>query len=122
MQVQNCAVKKKLIEAFITEVNNIEDVTTEWNNYVAEQREKELKQLIKDERLNSKETCKFLENTFRYGELKIVGTDINKIMPPMSRFGGGNRTNKKATIIAKIKMFFEKYFGIGEFPNFNLSD
>lgn len=111
--------KKKLIEAFITEVNLIEDVVTEWNNYVSKQREQELNQLIREENLNPVETCKFLENTFRLGEVKTVGTDINKIMPPMSRFGGGNRTKKKQTIIEKIKKFFEKYFGIGENPTFN---
>jgi len=34
-------------------------------------------------------------------------------MPPVSRFGGGNREKKKQTIIDKLKAFFEKYFGIG---------
>ena len=34
-------------------------------------------------------------------------------MPPVSRFGGGNRAKKKQTIIEKLKAFFEKYFGIG---------
>lgn len=34
-------------------------------------------------------------------------------MPPVSRFGGGNRAEKKQGIIVKIKAFFEKYFGIG---------
>lgn len=34
-------------------------------------------------------------------------------MPPVSRFGGGNRAQKKQTIIDKLKAFFEKYFGIG---------
>ena len=110
--------KKKLIENFITDVNRIEDVISDWNRYVSEQREKELNQIIKEERLNPNETRKFLEDTFRYGELKTVGTDINKIMPPMSRFGGGNRTKKKETILEKIKKFFEKYFGIGETPKF----
>ena len=105
--------KKKLIEAFITDVNTIEDVITEWNNYVSEQRKKELNQIIKEEHLNPEETRKFIENTFRYGEVKTIGTDINKIMPPMSRFGSGNRTEKKMFIIKKIKTFFEKYYGIG---------
>lgn len=31
----------------------------------------------------------------------------------MSRFGGGNRAEKKENIIAKVKKFFEKYFGLG---------
>jgi type I restriction enzyme R subunit len=34
-------------------------------------------------------------------------------MPPVSRFGGGNRTKKKQTVIDKLKAFFEKYFGVG---------
>ena len=29
-----------------------------------------------------------------------------------SRFGGGNRTEKKKTIIQRLAQFFEKYFGI----------
>lgn len=113
--------KKKLIETFIAEVNAIEDIITEWNKYVSEQREKELNQLIHEENLNPAETYKFLENIFRLGEVKTVGTDINKIMPPISRFGGRNRTKKKQTVIEKIKNFFEKYFGIGENFTFNFS-
>lgn len=34
-------------------------------------------------------------------------------MPPVSRFGGGGRTQKKQTVIDKLKAFFEKYFGVG---------
>lgn len=34
-------------------------------------------------------------------------------MPPVRRFGGGNRAEKKQGIIDKIKAFFEKHFGIG---------
>ena len=55
----------------------------------------------------------FLENSFREGEVKTVGTDIDTIMPPVSRFGGGNRAKKKQTVIDKLKAFFEKYFGVG---------
>ena len=77
------------------------------------QREADLQQLITEEKLKPEETRKFLENAFREGEVKTVGTDIDKLMPPVSRFGGGNRTQKKQTIIEKLKAFFEKYFGIG---------
>ena len=34
-------------------------------------------------------------------------------MPPVSRFGGGDRTAKKQSIIDKFKVFFERFFGIG---------
>ena len=30
----------------------------------------------------------------------------------MSRFGGNNREVKKQTVIDKLKLFFEKYFGL----------
>ena len=53
------------------------------------------------------------EDAFRDGEVKTAGTDIDKLMPPISRFGGGGRAKKKQKIIDKLKTFFEKYFGIG---------
>ena len=58
-----------------------------------------------------------MDNSFRDGEVKTTGTDIEKILPPMRRFGGGNRAEKKQTIIDKIKKFFEKYFGINSSNN-----
>ena len=70
------------------------------------------KEIIEEENLNEAETRRFLEDSFKNGEIKTTGTDIDKIMPPVSRFGGGNRLDKKETIIEKIKKFFEKYFGI----------
>ena len=54
-----------------------------------------------------------LANAFRDGEIKTVGTDIDKLMPPVSRFGGGGRAQKKQGVIDKLKSFFDKFFGIG---------
>lgn len=105
--------KKELIQNFIAGINDIDDIMIEWHNYVAEQRENDLQQIIKEEKLKPEETRRFLENAFREGEVKTVGTDIDKIMPPVSRFGGGNRANKKKSVIDKLKFFFEKYFGVG---------
>lgn len=69
--------------------------------------------IIAEEKLKSKDTWKFMENAFRDGEIKTSGTEIDKLMPPISRFGGGNRAKKKQAIIDKLKAFFERYFGIG---------
>ena len=33
-------------------------------------------------------------------------------MPPVSRFGSGNRAEKKQRLIEKLKAFFERFFGI----------
>ena len=52
-------------------------------------------------------------NAFRDGVLKTTGTEIDKLMPPVSRFGGGNRAHKKLGVIEKLKAFFEKYYGLG---------
>lgn len=105
--------KKQLIETFIAGINDVDDVMIEWNGFVAEQREQDLVALIQEEKLKPEETRTFLDNSFREGEIKTVGTDIDRIMPPVSRFGGGNRTMKKQTVIDKLKAFFEKYFGVG---------
>lgn len=110
--------KKQLIETFIAGVNDVDDVMSEWHGFVAQQREQDLAALIQDEKLKPAETRIFLENSFREGEIKTVGTDIDRIMPPVSRFGGGNRAEKKQNIIDKLKAFFEKYFGIGG-PSFS---
>lgn len=105
--------KKALIEAFIAGINDVSDVMNEWYAFVAELREKDLVQLIDEEGLKPDETRKFLENAFKEGEVKTTGTDIDKMMPPVSRFGNSNRSEKKQTIIDKLKTFFEKYFGLG---------
>ena len=104
--------KKALIETFIAGINDVEDVLTEWHYFVAEEKEKELSAIIKEEKLKEEETRKFIANAFRNGEMKTTGTDIDKLMPPVSRFGGGNRAEKKRGIIEKLKGFFERFFGI----------
>ena len=105
--------KKALIESFIAGINDVSDVMVEWRSFVAEQRESDLQQIITEEKLKPDETRKFIETAFRDGSVKTTGTDIDKLMPPMTRFGGGNRAEKKQGIIAKLLGFFEKYFGIG---------
>ena len=105
--------KKALIENFIDGINDVDDVMTEWRTYVAEEKERELSAIIEEEKLKPDETRKFIENAFRDGSVKTTGTDIDKIMPPVSRFGGGNREEKKQGIITKLLKFFERFFGIG---------
>lgn len=110
--------KKELIETFISGVNEVDDVMAEWHSYVTEQREHDLDEIIAEEKLKPEDTRKYLENAFRDGEIRTAGTDIDKIMPPISRFGSGNRAKKKQRVIDKLKAFFEKFFGIGGSSSF----
>lgn len=105
--------KKDLIESFIAQVNAEEDVDGAWEQYVKQKKEEDLVSIINEEKLKPEETRKFIDNAFRDGQVRTTGTDIDKILPPMSRFGGGgNRTTKKQTVIEKITAFFERYLGL----------
>ena len=110
--------KKSLIKTFIAGINEVDDIMAEWHDYVVAKREEDLENIIKEEKLKPEETRKFLENAFHDGEIKTAGTDIDKLMPPVSRFGGGKRAEKKQGVISKLKNFFEKYFGIGGSSSF----
>lgn len=104
--------KKELIESFIATITVKTNVEKDWASFVKEQQKIDIKTLISEEKLNAEETKKYLSNAFRDGQIKTSGTDIDKIMPPVSRFGGGARAEKKQAVIEKLKVFFEKYYGL----------
>lgn len=103
--------KIELIREFLSRVNADTEVDGEWLKYVDERRECDLTAIIKDEKLKEKETHVFIENSFRDGVLKTTGTDIDAIMPAVSRFGGsaGNRAETKKRVIDRLMAYYEKY-------------
>ena len=103
--------KKELIEGFIADINVSPSVCEDWQRYVSKQKESDLAELITSERLKPEEARKFIDNAFRDGTLKTIGTDLDKIMPPANPFDKKSRENKKG-IIERIKAFFEKYIGL----------
>ena len=105
--------KKALIQGFLAGINEVDDVINEWHDYVATQKETQLAALIAEERLKDAETRQFMANAFRDGAVKTTGMDIDNLLPPMSRFGGGNRAEKKRIVTEKLVAFFNRFFGIG---------
>ncbi len=103
--------KKELIDNFIASINTGTDVNADWIKFVRKQKEIDMQQIIKEQKLKPEEAEKFINNAFRDGVLKTTGTDIDKLMPPVSRFGGG-RGQKKDIVIEILQKFFEKYFGL----------
>ncbi len=112
MQLRN---KKDLIEEFIkiTNIKKEEDGYNAWKSYIEKEKEKEIKNIIKEENLKEEETINFINNAFLYGEIKTVGVDFDKLLPPISRFSKeNNRKNKKKIIADKLTTFFERFFNI----------
>lgn len=105
--------KKALIENFISGINEVDDIMDEWNKYVAEQSDQQLAIIIEEEKLREEATRRFMEYAFRIGEVKTTGTEIDKMLPPVSRFGGGNRSEKKQRVIDRLTAYFEKFRNIG---------
>ena len=72
------------------------DPKVEWREYVAQEKERQLTEIIRDENLKENETRKFMEIAFRDGAVKTTGTDIDKLLPPMSRFWWWKPCGKEA--------------------------
>ena len=105
--------KKELIDAFIARLNTVTDVQQDWKKFVYEQKDKDMEEIIKTQNLKPKETRRFINNSFRDGVLKTTGTDLDKILPPVSMFSkNNNRSAIKEKVIAVLQKFFEKYFGL----------
>ena len=105
----NLRSKMELIRNFLSRINAQTEVDGDWKKFVDEQRENDLAVIIEEEKLKAEETHKFMDNSFRDGALKTTGTDIDVIMPAVSRFGGGNRAEKKKRIIDRLMAYYEKY-------------
>ncbi|MBD5470930.1 MAG: type I restriction endonuclease subunit R [Lachnospiraceae bacterium] len=105
----NLRSKMELIKNFLSRINAQTEVDGDWKKFVDEQRENDLAAIINEEKLKTEETHKFMDNSFRDGVLKTTGTDIDVIMPAVSRFGGGNRAEKKKRVIDRLMAYYEKY-------------
>lgn len=104
--------KKLLIEAFLNTINTESDITGEWKQFAEQKKEEELAQIIQEENLKDAQTRAYLDQCFAEGQLRTNGTLIDDIMPPVRRFGGGDRAAKKQSIIDRLMAFFERFSGI----------
>lgn len=104
--------KKELIESFVASMNMIDNVDDGWHTYITEAKEKAIAAIIADESLKDAEARRFILNAFRDGFIKTTGSDIDKILPPVSRFKNTNRQEKRQAVIEKLMTFFEEFFGV----------
>lgn len=104
--------KKDLIDGYIRALKPGHDVDVyeKWQEYVGEQREKELSTIISDENLKAEKAREFVGKSLKDGYVEESGMGITSILPPMPVFGAGNkREQKKKSVIKKIKRFVERF-------------
>lgn len=134
--------KKKLIEGFIAQLNENEldklvdsegnitvydsngnklSIVDCWSEYVEKKYNHDLAQLVQSEGLNGALTRKFMEKSFSAGEVSELGTDINDLMPRMSRFGAAAkaRTEKKSRIVESMRNMFNEFVGLVGFSQYD---
>lgn len=105
--------KKDLINQFITSLDVHSIVDEDWQKFVEEKKVQELEQIIETENLDPEATYSFINNSFRNGSVSTTGTEIAKILPPVSLFSpSGERTNKRESVIDKLTRFFERFVNI----------
>ena len=107
--------KLDLIEKFVDLVSATGDINDEWKQYLAEQKSREVGEMVEKENLKQPETDQFIETMFRLGHLQTTGTDIEKILPAGSRFGTGpnNRINRKKRVVDWLRVFFDRFHLLG---------
>ena len=105
--------KKDLINQFITTLDVHSEIDEDWQKYVEEKKVEELDQIIESENLDRDATYQFVQNAFRDGGIATTGTAITKVLPPVSRFSpGGERSQKRESVIGKLTSFFDRFFDI----------
>ena len=107
--------KKELIQRFVESLNaQTGDVVDAWVQFVQAEQERELSELISSENLREVETRGFFGQALEDGVLRGAGTDIDLILPPMSRFGAAaqNREEKKRRVYERLNALFERYRGL----------
>ena len=107
--------KKDLIEAFIDSLDSSNDVTADWEKYLAEAKERELSAIIEEETLDDTATREFMANAFVDGGVPESGTEVASLMAKKpSRFAPANAyADMKARVLDRLKGFFNRFNGLG---------
>ena len=102
--------KRDLIEKFIQQMTPEKgnDVGNEWEQYIEEEKRKQLGKIIEEEHLKAAETEDFMERAFADGYVTETGTGIANILPPSNPFLPESG-EKKQTVIDKLKAYLSRF-------------
>ncbi|UUM19434.1 type I restriction endonuclease subunit R [Mycoplasma sp. 1018B] len=104
--------KKELIKNFIEKYNNVD----QWNDYVYQQYQEELNELVEENNLEKEKVEKFLQKCFQENKFDNSGQNIINLKDKWgSRFGKNNASifvALKEKITEILRKFFDKFNGV----------
>jgi len=103
--------KKDLITQFIQSLSAQGDVHEDWRKYLEGKMDAERNEIITEYHLKPEETRAFLKDCFQNGYVKDIGTDIDKILPPLPLIGG-KKTRVKKAVIDRLQEYFDRYYDL----------
>ena len=107
--------KEELIIEFInrTDLSKLEkneDILEAFYTYAKIEKEKEIDKLIEEENLKEK-SKKFIEKSINKGHVIQGGTELDEVLPSVTRRGGA-REAKKQSVLSKLKEIVKVFVGI----------
>lgn len=105
--------KRDLVEDFVDSMSVDDSVDVQWQAFVEAKRDADLAAIIEDQKLKPEQTREFVDAAFRDGQIRTTGTEITKILPPVSRFNReAGHGDKKKRVVEALTKFFDRYFGL----------
>jgi type I restriction enzyme R subunit len=106
--------KKDLIQKFVDSLTVETNVESDWQKFISEQRAIELEQIIEEENLDPPLAHTLVERSLKTGELKLEGTSLTRLLPPVNRFSpSGDLGAQKQRVFDKLSKFFERFHLLG---------
>ena len=105
--------KKELIDKFIEQLTPDSEVDAAWRVYVNSEKRRQFDAIIDEENLKRDKAVEFIENAYERGYVPEGGMELDGIMPPINPFDiNANREGKIATVLEKLKAFFQRFSDI----------
>lgn len=107
--------KEDLVMDFInrtklSDLRNTDDILKSFYDFARKEKENKINRLVEEENLRG-DSKRFIERAISKGYVEYAGVELDQIIPPTSRIGGG-REKKKESVLEKIRKIVEVFIGI----------
>lgn len=101
--------KRELIERFIAQLNQQEEIEIQFTRFVEEEATRELEAIIEDHELDRLKIRQLMNRSFKDNQLPIEGTSITSLNAGKTIGFGARRNQWKQEVIGTLTSYFDKY-------------